>query len=142
MLPISSSSKNEEEEKEKKIEMNKLDSSNNEPIKIYNSNDFEIPKIEPEYHIGPCLGLLILLCNIIIPGTGTFIACCKMKDPTLRSQLKCNGLCQLLTFPLFVGWVMALVYSCTILGLSCWKPVKADFEKTITKTEEKPNQLY
>ena len=84
MLPISSSSKNEEEEKEKKIEMNKLDSSNNEPIKIYNSNDFEIPKIEPEYHIGPCLGLRILLCNIIIPGTGTFIACCKMKDPTLR----------------------------------------------------------
>ena len=93
------------------------------------------PHIEVEYHIGPCLGLLILFCNLIIPGTGTFIACCKMKDPILKKQLCHNGLCQILTWPLFVGWVIAQVYSCTILGISCFKPVSIEYNRPVEKLE-------
>lgn len=116
------------------LELNKL---NQKDEKTTPQEIIEItkPHIEVEYHIGPCLGLLIMFCNLIIPGTGTFIACCKMKDPILKKQLCHNGLCQILTWPLFVGWLMAQVYSCTILSISCFKPVNIEYNRPSEKLE-------
>ena len=77
--------------------------------------------VDVEFHFGICWALLIFVFNFLIPGTGTFIASCKVKNALLKKQLCQNGLCQLLTFPLVVGWLMALVYSCVIISGSCFK---------------------
>ena len=80
--------------------------------------------VDVEYHFGTCWALLIFVLNALIPGTGTFIASCKVKNAILKKQLCQNGLCQLLTFPLVVGWLMALIYSCVIISGSCFKERK------------------
>ena len=67
----------------------------------------------PPNPTNPCLGLLMLIMNIIIPGTGTMLngcvgyRCC---------ELIVIGFLQLITAPLCVGWVWSIWYGVIILG--------------------------
>ena len=87
-------------------------------------------EITKEIEISVLLSIIILICNIFIPGTGTFILAFQVNNKKLKNELLCNALCQLITFPILVGWILAFIYSIMILFLSFKKlPLKDEFRE-------------
>lgn len=69
-----------------------------------------LPQVNP---VNPCMGIIQLLMNIFLPGTGTMLnglfgaMCC---------DLLLAGLCQLLLAVIIVGWVCSVITGCRIMG--------------------------
>lgn len=95
------------------------------------------PVVEVEYHFSTWFGVLIFFCNFFIPGFGTLLMWSFLKNHSLRNQMLCNAFCQFITWPLVVGWIMAQIYSCAILGISEYKPIVSEDIECIEQMKNK-----
>lgn len=84
------------------------------------------PKVEVEYHFTTSIAVAIFLFNFILPGSGTLLSYVFLKNHFLKNEMLYNALCQFITAPIIVGWIMAQIYSCIILGISSYKPMKSE----------------
>ena len=64
-------------------------------------------EVYPVKYPYPCL---ILMWNILIPGTGTMIQACQFKMG-FRCRTFVVGWLQFLTFPLLVGWIWSIYHA-------------------------------
>jgi len=108
-----------------------IENKNEENININNkNNDKEIEikldskEIEIEYRPSICFSIFLFIFNFFIPGTGTFIFSCKIKNKKLKKEICLNGLCQILTWPFIIGWFFALFYSITFIYSACFEVPK------------------
>jgi hypothetical protein len=112
---------------ENQNEYSPLDNNNKKNTNIINKN--EEKEIEPETQISLLISILILICNLCIPGLGTFIIGLLIKNKKLRNEFFCNALIQFITTPLLLfGWILALIYSIMLISFSLNKlPSQDDF---------------
>ena len=67
----------------------------------------------PPNPVNGCLGIIMLILNIVLPGFGTMLnGCCG----PICCDLIIIGLLQLITAPLVVGIVWSIFYGCIIVG--------------------------
>ena len=63
-----------------------------------------------------CMGLSLLITNIIFPGIGTMLLlCCSEKNNTTHLFV---GFCQLITSFLVIGWILSIVWGIEIFRQS------------------------
>jgi len=99
---------------------NYINDNKNEKIEI----NLESTEIEIEYRPSLCFSIFLFIFNFFIPGSGTFIFSCRIKNKTLKKEICLNGLCQILTWPLIIGWFFALFYSITFIYSACFEVPK------------------
>ena len=105
---------------ENKNELNNNNNNNKEDVEIKVSSK----EIEIEYRPSICFSIFLFIFNFFIPGSGTFIFSCRIKNKTLKKEICLNGLCQILTWPLIIGWFFALFYSITFIYSACFEVPK------------------
>ena len=67
----------------------------------------------PPNPTNPCMAILMLIMNIIIPGTGTMLNGC---FGYVCYELVIIGFLQLITAPILVGWIWSIWYGVLICG--------------------------
>ena len=65
------------------------------------------------------MGLILFVCNIIIPGLGTSIMACTGPGGKRDDRVLCYGICEFFgTFIFFIGWCVSIYHGFLILRRS------------------------
>ena len=62
------------------------------------------------------LAIIVLILNLIWPGTGTLIASCTIHNGNLRGHFFCAGMWQLFLALILIGWCYGIYTSCFFLS--------------------------
>lgn len=62
------------------------------------------------------LAIIVLILNLIWPGTGTLIASCTIHNGNLRGHFFCAGMSQLFLALILIGWCYGIYTSCFFLS--------------------------
>ena len=90
-----------------------------------------IPKAENKY-----FGFFLLICNLLIPGSGTIIGAINNKCIGLQIII---GILQFILFPLLIGWLWSFMWGFKILDKS-GNQIREVYEtRTISQSEPIPN---
>jgi hypothetical protein len=66
--------------------------------------------------LNQCMGISLLIINIIFPGFGTmFLLCCAEKNNTTHLFI---GFCQFISSFLLIGWILSIVWGLEIFRQS------------------------
>ena len=68
--------------------------------------------------INCCVAFTVFIVNLFLPGIGTMIGACFIRNSIVSMEICCAGVIQLLTAVCLIGWCMALITSCAFLAVA------------------------
>ena len=74
--------------------------------------DADMPKV------GMGIAVVILILNILLPGSGTLVASCYATDPKIKNRLMIQGILSFLLCVCLIGWILSILFGVRMVMLA------------------------